>query len=131
VSSYDQDAFSWGPDSDGWEDNPESGSLEGELSGEPQSGLNWTVAVLAVLYVLWALAWVVGLNQTPALVTGSTLDNSLYRLGEFLAYISAPLWFVGVVWLGLSWTAKKRTGVLLLGLIILLPWPYILPVVLT
>ena len=95
------------------------------------SGLNWTIGVLAVLYVVWALMWVMGLAQTPPLSTGSGFDNTMYRVGEFLAYIASPLWFVGVVWLGTRWSHKTRTGVLLLGLIALIPWPYVLPVVLT
>jgi hypothetical protein len=129
LSSDDSDAFRWGPDSD--EDGGPNDEV-GDVYEEPQkSGLTWTVAVLGVLYVVWALLWVVGLAQTPALATGSVLDNTMYRLGEFLAYISAPLWFVGVVWLGTSWSQKTRTGVLLLGLVVLIPWPYILPVVLT
>lgn len=123
----DDDALRFGPDDDWQEDTPEGVGV----SDEAGSGLNWTIGVLAVLYVVWALLWVVGLAQTPALTTGSPLDNTMYRVGEFLAYVSAPLWFVGVVWLGGRWSQKTRTGVLLLGLIVLLPWPYLLPVVLT
>ncbi len=124
----DQDAFSWGPDSD--EEGHPGQSADDADDVEP-SGLNWTIAVLAVLYVVWALMWVVGLARTPALVTGSLFDDIMYQVGVFLSYISAPLWFVGVVWLGHAWSQKTRTGVLLLGLIVLLPWPFILPAVLT
>jgi hypothetical protein len=128
VSSDDSEAFRWGPDSD-WDGDPND-SLDAGGDSEA-SGLTWTIALLGVLYVVWALMWVVGLAQTPPVTTGSALDNTMYRLGEFLAYISAPLWFVGVVWLGTAWSQKARTGVLLLGLIVLIPWPYVLPVVLT
>jgi hypothetical protein len=130
VSSDDADAFRWGPDSS-WDGDPNDGSDADDGLDDQSSGLTWTVGVLAVLYVVWSLAWVIGLGQTPALTTGSTLDNTMYRVGEFLAYISAPLWFVGVVWLGTYWSQKTRTGVLLLGLVVLIPWPYVLPVVLT
>lgn len=128
MSSDDSDAFRWGPESDGdgGPDDEDGGGRETQ-----RSGLTWTIALLGVLYVVWALLWVVGLAQTPALTTGSVLDNAMFRVGEFLAYISAPLWFVGVVWLGTSWSQKTRTGVLLLGLVVLVPWPYVLPVVLT
>jgi hypothetical protein len=124
----DDDALRFGPDDD-WplDDTPEGV----DVSGEKSSGLNWTIGVLAVLYVVWALLWVVGLDQSPPLTTGSALDNTMYRAGEFLAYISSPIWFVGVVWLGGAWSQKTRTGVLLLGLVVLIPWPYVLPVVLT
>jgi len=130
LSTDDSAAFSWGPDDD-------VDGAPGELAPPDEgvernaSGVNWTTGVLAVLYVVWALMWVVGLARTPALVTGSPLDDLMYQVGVFLAYISAPLWFVGVVWLGTRWSHKTRTGILLLGLLILLPWPFILPAVLT
>lgn len=126
----DDDAFRFDP-SDDWEaESPESGDSIAE-DAHPESGLTWTIGVLAVLYVVWALLWVMGLAQTPPLTAGSEFDNTMYRVGEFLAYIASPLWFVGVVWLGTRWTHKTRTGVLLLGLLLLIPWPYVLPVVLT
>jgi len=129
LSTDDSDAFTWGPDDD-------IDGAPGELDHPPgadsrDGGVNWTIGVLAVLYVVWALMWVVGLARTPALVTGTGFDDLMYQVGVFLAYISAPLWFVGVVWLGTQWSQKARTGVLLLGLIVLLPWPFILPAVLT
>ncbi len=130
MSTDDSAAFTWGPDDD-VDGAPGDYDLEGASTERDSSGLNWTIGVLAVLYVLWALMWVVGLARTPALVTGTALDDLMYQLGVFLSYISAPLWFVGVVWLGTSWSHKTRTGVLLLGLVVLLPWPFILPAVLT
>jgi hypothetical protein len=130
VSTDDSDAFTWGPDDDSDWAPRELDQPGGEEETEP-SGLNWTIGVLAVLYVVWALMWVVGLARTPALVTGTTFDDLMYQVGVFLSYISAPLWFVGVVWLGTHWSQKTRTGILLLGLVVLLPWPFVLPAVLT
>jgi len=130
VSTDDSAAFSWGPDDDG-DGAPGDRDHAVDTDVRDESGLNWTVGVLAVLYVVWALMWVVGLARAPALVTGTTFDDLMYQVGVFLAYISAPLWFVGVVWLGTQWSQKMRTGILLVGLVVLLPWPFILPAVLT
>ena len=130
MSTDDSAAFTWGPDDD-VDGAPGEFDQDSDAHAGHESGLNWTIGVLAVLYVVWALMWVVGLARTPALVTGTTFDDLMYQVGVFLSYISAPLWFVGVVWLGTQWSQKTRTGVLLLGLIVLLPWPFILPAVLT
>jgi len=54
----------------------------------------------------------------------------MVRFGEFLAYIATPLWIVVVLWLGSAWGVRARAGALLLGLVVLLPWPFILTVVL-
>ena len=130
MSTDDSAAFSWGPDDDVDGASGQLGQPD-PASERESSGVTWTIGVLAVLYVVWALMWVVGLARTPALVTGTTFDDLMYQVGVFLSYISAPLWFVGVVWLGTRWSQKTRTGILLLGLIVLLPWPFILPAVLT
>ena len=130
MSTDDSAAFTWGPDDDVDGASGELGQPD-QPSERESSGVTWTIGVLAVLYVVWALMWVVGLARTPALVTGTTFDDLMYQVGVFLSYISAPLWFVGVVWLGTRWSQKTRTGILLLGLIVLLPWPFILPAVLT
>jgi len=58
------------------------------------------------------------------------LDQIMVRFGEFLAYIATPLWFVVVLWLGSAWSVRARAGALVLGLVVLLPWPFILTVVL-
>jgi hypothetical protein len=121
VSDHD-DALRWGPDD-------EDLTVPSPVApGEREPGFFLT-AVFGGLYVIWALGWVLGLaNQTVQPLDG-VLDQVMFRVGDFLAYIATPLWFVGVLWLGTNWSVRTRAGVLLAGLIILIPWPFILPVV--
>ncbi len=134
-SPDDADAFDWGPggdDSQYLDPHLHDGGQEqiaAESSGGREPGV-WLTAVLGGLYVMWALAWVIGLAQQPVPQFSSRLEAALFSFGQFLAYISTPLWFVAAVWLGANWSARKRGGFLLLGLLILLPWPFILPAVL-
>ena len=79
---------------------------------------------------MWALGWVIGLAQTPSPLFSGWLEAGMFSFGRFLAYIAAPLWFVTVLWLGSQWTPRRRGGVLVLGLLVLLPWPLVLPAVL-
>ncbi len=121
MSDHD-DALRWGPDD---EDLTVPSPV---ASGEREPGFFLT-AFFGGLYVIWALGWVLGLaNQTVQPLDG-VLDQVMFRVGDFLAYIATPLWFVGVLWLGTNWSVRTRAGVLLAGLIILIPWPFILPVV--
>jgi hypothetical protein len=120
VSDHD-DALRWGPDDD---DIPVAPSAPSER--EPGFVLT---AIFGGLYVIWALAWVIGLsNQTIQPMLG-VLDQVMVRVGDFLAYIATPLWFVAIIWLGTSWSVRARATALAAGLVILLPWPLILPVV--
>jgi len=122
VSSSDDDALRWGPDDEFEHDSP----TEPPREREPGTVLT---AILGGLYVMWGLAWVIGLANQPVQPMLGILDQVMVRFGEFLAYIATPLWFVVVLWLGSSWSVRARAGALLLGLLILLPWPFILPVV--
>ena len=121
MSDHD-DALRWGPDD-------EDLTVPSPVApGEREPGFFLT-AFFGGLYVIWALGWVLGLaNQTVQPLDG-LLDQVMFRVGDFLAYIATPLWFVGVLWLGTNWSVRTRAGVLLAGLIILIPWPFILPVV--
>ena len=122
MSSSDDDALRWGPDDEFEQDSP----AEPRREREPGTLLT---AILGGLYVMWGLAWVIGLANQPIQPMLGVLDQVMVRFGEFLAYIATPLWFVVVLWLGTTWSVRARAGALLLGLIVLLPWPFILPVV--
>lgn len=135
----DDGAFDWGPRDDsnyfdpratGDQDAPEGGDATGQEATTGEPGV-WLTAVLGGLYVMWALAWVIGLAQQPVPQFASRLEATMFSFGQFLAYISTPLWFVAAIFLGATWSARTRGGFLLLGLLVLLPWPFILPAVLT
>lgn len=123
AGDTDEDALRWGPDD---EDDPVVSSPGTSKEREP--GLAVT-AILGGFYVMWGLAWVMGLAAQPPQQTGGVLDAILFGVGEFLAYIATPLWFVAVLWLGGNWSVRARAGALLVGLVVLLPWPFILPAV--
>jgi len=123
VSSTDDDALRWGPEDEFEQDS----ALEPPRQREPGTVLT---ALLGGFYVMWGLAWVIGIANQPIQPMFGVLDQIMVRFGDFLAYIATPLWFVVVLWLGSAWSVRARAGALVLGLVVLLPWPFILPVVL-
>ena len=123
MSPSDDDALRWGPDDEFEQDS----APEPRRQREPGTVLT---ALLGGFYVMWGLAWVIGIANQPIQPMFGVLDQIMIRFGEFLAYIATPLWFVVVLWLGSAWSVRARAGALLLGLVVLLPWPFILPVVL-
>jgi len=130
VASPDDDAFDWGPGTDDTELRHGANDQVSHDHTAREPGV-WLTAVLGGIYVMWALAWVIGLAQQPSPQFSTTLEAVMFSLGEFFAYIATPLWFVVAIWLGGQWTPRRRGGFLLLGLLVLLPWPFILPAVLT
>ncbi len=123
------DALDWGPRRDDTEYRARESHPVGDEASPREPGV-WLTALLGGIYVMWALAWVIGLASQPTPQLSSGLETALYRFGEFLAYIATPLWFAVALWVGTNWSPRMRGGFLLLGLILLLPWPFLLPVVL-
>lgn len=87
-----------------------------------------TTGVFAGLYLATAVGWVLSaqLLSSPYLDLAGEIG---WQFSEFLAMIAAVLWF-GAVWVltpaGTPWRAAKRVGWLLLGLVLLVPWPVLL-----
>ncbi len=123
----DEEALRWGPEDEDYLPAQAQPSEVPEAK-EREPGLGLT-ALLGGFYVMWGLAWVLGLASQPAQQSSGIFDAVMFGLGEFLAYIATPLWFVAVLWQGSSWSLRARAGALLVGLIVLLPWPFILPAV--
>ena len=124
-----EEALDWGPRRDDSEYRPEPAQSATRVEPTPREPGVWLTALLGGIYVMWALAWVIGLAQQPTPQLSSGLEVALYGVGEFLAYIATPLWFAVALWIGTNWTPRFRGGFLLAGLVVLLPWPFLLPVV--
>ena len=115
----DDDALRFDP----FEEEAESSAPE---EREPEF---WLTALFGGLYLMWGIAWVVGLANLPGGYATGVIDAAFFGFGQFLAYIAAPLWFVAVLAGAQEWSKRRRFGAMLLGLILLLPWPFILPAV--
>jgi hypothetical protein len=92
-----------------------------------------TYGVLGGAYLLYTAGWfasVVRLNAVRA-SSGDALSEIMFQLGEFLA-IASPLFWFGAVFLltrGRKMRGRKvivRLLWLLAGILVLLPWPFIL-----
>jgi hypothetical protein len=89
------------------------------------------LAVFGGLYAIWSVAWVLGVVAAPTQPASSLLDAVMYQFGEFLAIIATPVWFGAIWWLTDSTRRVFRVLWLVLGLVVLVPLPLILPVLLT
>lgn len=88
--------------------------------------LSLVTAVGALVYLVYSIAWIVGVSSLP--LNGPTLVlEVLYQFAEFLAIIASALWFVTAVMLTAG-RLGRRAGWLALGTLVLLPWPFVLGV---
>ncbi len=85
--------------------------------------------IAAIAYAVPYLAITIGwLFATQQLSSGSQslFTEIVWQFGEFLAMLSAPLWFAAVLTLTRDARAAARVGWFAVGLGVLLPWPLIL-----
>jgi F0F1-type ATP synthase assembly protein I len=122
-------AFVWDESDDdlSQDEAPESGADAREQGRVRNPAI---VAVFGGLYAVWAVAWVLAVASAPAQPASSLLDAIMFQFGEFLAVVVTPLWF-GVVWWKTQETRERtRVWLLVLGLVLLVPAPLIIPVLL-
>ncbi len=95
--------------------------------GEPGMGsaLLVTLGVFGGVLLLFTVGWIIG-AQRSTVPTTNLFFAFMYRLGQILAIAAPAAWFVGVLVLARERRAGVRILCLLLGVVLLAPWPFIL-----
>lgn len=89
-----------------------------------------TYGILAGIYVLFTAGWigsVIRLNELRGTFS-DLLSEIMFQFGEFLAIASPALWFVTALVLTRGRRPIVRLALLLLGLVVVVPWPFVLGV---
>lgn len=94
---------------------------------EAPGGRGRRVATVAFLvpYLALTVGWIFAAQQLSS-GSASLFTEILWQFGEFLAMLAAPLWFVATLTLTRDNRPRVRVGWLVLGFLLLLPWPAIL-----
>lgn len=131
-SEPDDDALTWGGETDPTHVDapvaPEPTGAEHD-SAEPDasSALLVVYGIFAGAFLLFAVGWIIAVQRTT-----TTLQNPFFNVmnhfGEVLAIASPAAWFVGVLFLTRDRKAFVRIVWLVIGIVILAPWPFILAV---
>jgi hypothetical protein len=134
----DDEALSWGESSDrSYVEGPggasttalADGDLDDDLDDElPEGVMGSTLLVVhgifAAVYILFTVAWLVAVGRATAPnIAGVSL--TLWHLGQYLAVLAGPLWFVTTIALTPVKPSRRRLLWLLVGLIVLIPWPFL------
>jgi hypothetical protein len=111
----------------------EDAEVEAELAAAQKASAQLSSAALVTLgivggmYLLYTIGWAIVVARTT--VTFFPLDSVFlevcFRIGQFLSIAAAPLWFVSTLLLTQRRTWRSRLGWLLLGIFVLVPWPFI------
>ena len=126
----DDDALSWGGESDPTHVEStvaDEARQEAPDVAEPgtSSALLVTYGVFGGIFLLYVVGWIIAIQSIPAGSPGA-LAAVMDRVAEFLAFLSPVLWFFGVLMLTPKSRARTRILWLVLGVLVLAPWPFIL-----
>lgn len=83
------------------------------------------LGILAGAYLLFTIGWVLAALRGDYTVP-NLLGEIMYQLGQFLAIVAPALWFGTVLLLTRRRTALVRVVWLVVGAVLLAPWPFLL-----
>jgi formate/nitrite transporter FocA (FNT family) len=95
-----------------------------ERPGWQDSAALLTTGVLAGVYLLFTAAWVITALRNPIAIA-DPLGSFMFTLGLWLAAVAGPLTFTAIV----VWRRGRGVGLrllwLVIGALVLIPWPYV------
>ncbi|MBK4346322.1 hypothetical protein [Lacisediminihabitans changchengi] len=127
----DDDAFTWGTERDATHvesavDAPVVDEDEIDDAPEPTSSVLLVVyGIFAGVFLLYVVGWIIAV-QSIGVGSAGALALILDRVAQFLAFLSPAIWFFGVLLLVPNTKARRRILWLLLGVVVLAPWPFVL-----
>ncbi|MET4781640.1 hypothetical protein [Glaciihabitans sp. UYNi722] len=127
----DDEALSWGGEKDPTHvDSPQPAEPEpSDGAEEVQPALSSvalvTFGVFGGIFLLYVVGWIIAVQRMAGSL-GNPFFDFMNRLGEVLAIASPAAWFVGVLFLTRECRTFVRVLWLLLGIVILVPLPFIL-----
>ena len=102
------------------------------VEAKPQipAALLVTYGILAGAYAIFTLGWVISVQRYTSsfLTSPEPLNAFMFGLGEILAILAPALWFVATFLLTRGRKPLVRLSALLVGLLLVLPWPFVLGV---
>ena len=93
---------------------------------EPTSSVLLVVyGIFAGVFLLYVVGWIIAVQSIDVGSAGA-LALVLDRVAQFLAFLSPVIWFFGVLLLVPNTKARRRILWLVLGVVVLAPWPFVL-----
>ena len=76
------------------------------------------------IYLLYSVAWLITALRNPTQIADA-LGNAMFQFGLWLSVASPAIWFGAVLYLGKDKKVSTRMLFLLVGALVLIPWPYV------
>jgi len=123
----DEAAFRWdGDEPEAKTEKAPRVAVAAEAENAPTSSfLLVSYGILAGAYLLFTIGWGIAVSRSTS-GAQTILDEIMFQFGEFLAIAAAPLWFAAVFVLARDVRPAFRLILLVVGAVVLVPWPFLL-----
>jgi hypothetical protein len=127
----EDDALSWGDADDATHvdaaHNPVAVKDRGgrDPDAPETSGALVGFGVFGGLYLLYTVAWLLTASTTYVSGVDAVLSGFVQVL-RFLSIVAPALWFAVVLWVARSRSTRTRLLWMLLGAVVLFPWPFLM-----
>ena len=92
----------------------------------PSSFLLISYGILVGVYLLYTIGWILTTFNDNRKPFPDTVTEVMYQVGEYLAIASPAIWFLTVLALTRKSKPIVRLLLLVLGVFLLIPWPFVL-----
>lgn len=133
----DEEALSWGPSSDkSYVEGPAVAQTQAVIDEEDDdelppgvmsSGMLVVHGVFAAIAILFVVAWLKSIGSVQPSFD-SALADWMWRIGSWFAVAAPGLWFAGVIALVPTTQSRRRVLAFVIGVLLLLPWPFLIGV---
>lgn len=136
MSAEDDEALTWGGETDPTlaagptTKKPRSDVAPASAARVPREGpssvLLISYGILGGMYLLYTVGWLVTTFNDNRRPFPDVLTEVMFQVGEYLAIASPAIWFLTVLALTRRSKPVVRLLGLVLGLFLLIPWPFVL-----
>ncbi|HXH35534.1 MAG TPA: hypothetical protein VNJ54_14205 [Plantibacter sp.] len=84
-----------------------------------------TLGIFGGVFLLYSVGWLISAFRPDAAVPSDTVGQFMFNLGQGLAVAAGPVWMAATLWLTRRSTPWVRIAMLLLGVLLVLPWPFL------
>jgi hypothetical protein len=138
MTAEDKKALSWDGDDDvatpaPRPETPAKGAISGSAKADnpltkqaPSSALLIIYGILAGAYLIYTIGWIISVFNDNRGPFDDFLTEVMYQVGEYLAIASPALWFATALLLTRGRRPIIRILALILGLLVVIPWSFVL-----
>ncbi|MBF4568820.1 hypothetical protein ITJ57_08555 [Plantibacter sp. VKM Ac-2880] len=84
-----------------------------------------TLGIFGGVFLLYSVGWLISAFRPDAAPPSDAVGRFMFDLGQGLAVAAGPVWMAATLWLTRGGKPLVRIAMLLLGVLLILPWPFL------